>query len=392
MNGVRSSFRAGFSVSKSSSLSDSFTSSSTGSISISSQGVVGNADATGVRTGVMTSAVTTPSGTDTVGGQVTMVPATSSTPAATFAQLLSTTSGTTLNKMGMWAQTSDASAQIFTQRVDGSFNMTTSSPYTTGTLDGTGWGRRNGSGSLSQDTTGTISATVTDTGGSTISSGAGIINTTIAGVVSSSGGTMTGPAMGLGSANNNTIFSTSGTVTIPSTNDLTYNYTGTWASPDSKGTLSSGVISQTPGIYFQQTASGTLTANTASGNTQTYSLTGSGSRTGVVPGTFSIVSPSDLTSVAKTSGAFPAAGSAPANVYMRGVVTGTSTSGGSGNMTAIVTATGSNSPVVVYRGPVTINSSGALDATVVGRNYASPGINRVPATQTGTLTQRYPGP
>ena len=79
------------------------------------------------------------------------VPASGSSPAATFVTVIGDTSNTpAATTVGMWAQTSDPDAQIITQTYQGS-TLVTPPDSTTGTLASTGWGYRTestGSGSI----------------------------------------------------------------------------------------------------------------------------------------------------------------------------------------------------------------------------------------------------
>jgi hypothetical protein len=390
---ITSSFKAGFSVINVATNANTFSSSEPHDITIESQGVLGPPNATGVRTGVMTNVTTTNGGTDTTGGPVTVVPATPSTPGATFAQVLGNPAGTKNVTGGVWAQTSD-SGQIVTQSYQGAFTVTSSPPNTTGTLNGSGWGFRIESGGESPSvtpTTGSMTATVTDTGGGTFSSKPETFNQTMAAVVKPDGNNnRIGPAMGVGLVSNNAVVSTTGTVTIDPSNNLTHSFNGTWVSPDSHGTLSAGTQTLTPGDYFQQTTNGTGTATlstptTTAPYTQTSTISATMTRDGVAPATNLTLSGTSITSSTATAGAFPAAGSVPANVNIQGVVAPGGTVR-SGNMT-VTTHQGANQPVSTYVGPVSINTvNNTLNGTIIGRNLANPAsLNRVSATQTGVV-------
>ena len=141
-NGITTSIRAGYSVTSTAPNAGTFTSTAPGSVTITSEGVLGAPDANGVRTGVMT--YSTPGGPVQAGGPVREVPASGTSPAATFATVIGDTQhipGATT--AGVWAQTPDPNAQIVTQTYQGS-TVITPPGSTTGTLTSTGWGYRYG--------------------------------------------------------------------------------------------------------------------------------------------------------------------------------------------------------------------------------------------------------
>ena len=393
------SFKAGFSVINVATNADSFPASDSHDITIQSQGVLGAPDATGARTGVMTNVTTTNGGTEKTGGPVTVVPATSSTPAATFAQVLGNPTGTNGVTGGVWAQTSDSSGQIVTQTYQGGLTVSSSPLHTTGTLNSTGWGFRIEPGGESPSvtpTTGSMTATITNTSGGTFGSNPDIFNQTMAAVVKPDGSNnRVGPAVGVGLVSNNAVVSTTGTVTIDPSNNLTHNFSGTWVSPDSRGTLTAGTQTLTPGDYFQQTTNGTgmVSYQTPQGtgpSSQTSTISATMTRDYVAPASNLTLSGTSITSSTATAGAFPAVGSVPANVNIQGVVASSGTVR-SGNMT-VTTHQGSNKPVSTYVGPVSIDTgNNILNGTIVGRNLANPlSPNRVSATQTGVVSSGPP--
>ncbi|MGB8990516.1 MAG: FecR family protein [Desulfobaccales bacterium] len=395
--GITSSFRAGFSVNNVATNANTFSSSDSHDITIESRGVLGPPDAAGARTGVMINVSTTNGGTDTTGGPVTVVPATSTTPAATFAQVLGNPTGTNNVTGGVWVQTSDSSGQIVTQAYQGSLTVNSSPPHTTGTLNGSGWGFRVESGSNGYFTTGSMTATITDTGGGTFGSNADIFNQTMAAVVKpDASNNRVGPAVGVGLVSNNAVVSTTGTVTIDPSNIITHNFNGTWISPDSHGTLTAGTQTLTPGDYFQQTTNtGTGTAalstpTTTAPYTQTSTLSATMTRTEVAPASNLTLAGTSITSSTATANALPGGGTGSAIVNIQGVVASSGTVR-SGNMT-VTTHQGSNKPVSTYVGPVSIDTgNNTLNGTIVGRNFANPlSPNRVSATQTGIVSSGPP--
>ncbi len=404
-NGITTSFRAGYSVSATAPNAGTFASSGPSPVSIASEGVLGAPDANGVRVGVMTYG---PTGSQYSGGPVREVPATASSPAATFGTVIGDTSNTASpTTVGMWVQTSDPDAQIITQTYQGS-TVVTPPGSTTGTLSSTGWGYRSeslGTGSLITPTTGGMTGTVTQTAGGTFSSeadpfyytmGAVVRGTPATGLLTAvaNGSSVTGPAQGVGVASNysNALVLTTGTATIDSAGVLTHTANGTWISPDSRGTLTGVTLTQTPGTYFQQTTnaeSGIINLSpptTITPITQTATLSADMTRTGVVPAT-NLAFEGSITSTTSNSAAFPAAGQVPTIINIQGVVDPS----GAGNMT-MTTHQAPGMVVSSYTSPVTINpSTGVLNApNVVGRNVANPGVNRVPAIQTGTVTAVLP--
>ncbi len=384
--GITASIRVGYAVTSTAPNAGTFTSTAPGSVTIASEGVMGAADANGVRTGVMT--YSTPGGPVQAGGPVREVPASGTNPAATFVTIVGETNSIPgATTAGVWAQTSDPNAQIVTQTYQGSTTIT-SANGTTGTLNSTGWGYRSepgGSGSIATPTTGGLTGTVTRTGG-TFGTGADAINYTMAAVVSGSpatglltaavnGSPITGQAQGVGlaSSEGNALISTAGTATINPDGVLTHTANGTWISPDSKGTITGLTLTQTPGTYFQQTTTNTANLSlpsTAAPYVQTTTLSG--------PVTGSI------DSIANTPNAFPASGPASPVVDIQGVVAPGGTVQ-SGNMT-MTTHQGPGTAVSSYTSPVTLNNGVLTASNLVGRNVAHPGVNRVPARQQGSAT------
>ncbi|MBM4300081.1 MAG: FecR domain-containing protein [Deltaproteobacteria bacterium] len=393
--GITTSFKAGFSNTYTAPNAGTFPSSGSGSFTLFSEGVLGAPDTAGGRTGVMT--LTSPNSTEKIGGPVRDVPATSLTPAATFTTMIgSVPSIPAATSVGVWAQTPDPAAHIITQTHEGGFTVTSSPPNTTGTLDGTGWGYRkehigsgSGASSVLSPTVNSLAAALNVTSGDTLGSNPELLNQTVAAVVLPSGGIHSGPAQGVGIVSGDSVVSTTGTVNIDVNNNLTHNFNGAWVSPDNRGTLTSGVQTTAPGAQFTQTTNPTppgsviLSApSTTAPFTQTSTFSAEMTLTGVT-GPLTL-SGTVITSFTSVSGALPPAGTVPAFINMEGVVTPGQTIQ-SGNMT-MTTHQALGSPVSTYMGPVSINTlNNTLNANVVGRNRANPGVNRVPARQTGTV-------
>lgn len=395
-NGIATSFKAGYSVSGSAPNAGSFSGTAPRDITITSEGVLGAPDANGVRVGVMTNTGTTATDTTTSGGPVRAVPATGTSPAATFSTVLvdaSTTPGAAT--LGVWAQTPDPNAQIVTQVYQGS-TVITPPDSTTGSLTSTGWGFRTepgGSGSITTPTTGGMTGTVTHTASGTFGSEPEPFDYTMAAVVKGSPD-RTGPAQGVGLGSNQTLVSTTGIADINPDGVLIHTVNGTWISPNSRGTLTNVTLDQTPGTYFQQTTTGGGTANispptTTSPYTQDTTLSADMTRTGVAPAT-NLGLNGTITSTSSNPGAFPAPGQVPTVVNIQGVVA----PGGivqSGNMT-MTTHQGPGAPVSIFTSPVSIDTTTSVltASNLVGRNLANPGVNRVPARQTGAVTDGQP--
>ncbi len=393
MAGVTNSIRAGFSVTNTGNNAGTFESDA-GSITINSQGVLGAPDATGGRTGVMTSTATTASGDNKVGGPVTYIPGTATTPAATFGQLIGNPSGTGHTTLGMLAQTSDTGAQIATQTYQGSYAISPTSS-TTGTLSSTGWGSSNTtkpaqppspSYPVRLDTVGNMTATVTDPSG--LNTEPGVINQTAAAVFNPS--TYAGVGQGVGIVNNNSVVSTTGTVN-GSTGTMDFN--GNFVSPNNRGTLTGGTLSMTSGTSVTMTPSSpgstsiTLSPPSSTGPPYTQSTTLAGTLTSA--GTTQVLSNSIITSNAGTQ-AFPSPGTVSSNINVQGVV---NNSTGTGAVTVTVNPTGTlPSPVSTYMGPVSSISPTLNVPVLVGRNPANPGVNIVPANQSGTVQTTLASP
>lgn len=320
MNGISSDIKAGFSVTSTAPNAGTFIPKEATDVVVSSAGVLGAPDANGVRLGVMTSTATTATDTTKNGGPVRDVPAASdgSSPAATFKQVIgnSPAGGTTL---GISAQTTNLSAAIITSTYEGSGTMASSPPYTTGTFSSTGWGIGSASMGGSSETapyTGSMTATVTQTGSGTFNPGPEVIQYTGAAVVlpDPSYTSFQGPAQGVGISAPHTVISITGTGTGNlSTGVGTTSFNGTWVSPDSKGTLTNGTLTVTPGEYFQQTTNagaGTVTLNAVQGSgpyTQASDLSATMTRITVPPTTpVNQVLSGTITSTTNAAGAFPA--------------------------------------------------------------------------------------
>jgi hypothetical protein len=397
MNGISSEIKAGFSVTSTAPNAGTFTPKGATDVVIGSEGVLGAPDANGVRLGVMTSTATTATDTTKNGGPVRDVPAASdgSSPAAAFKQVIGN-AGSGGSTLGISAQTSDPNALIITSTYEGSGAMASSPPYTTGAFSSTGWGKASasfGESSVTAPYTGSMTATVTQTGSGTFKPGPEVIQYTGAAVVlpDPSYTYFQGPAQGVGISAPHTVISITGTGTGSlSTGVGTTSFNGTWVSPDSKGTLTNGVLTVTPGEYFQQTTNGgtgsvTLsTSTTTAPYTQTITPAATMTRTGVI-GNQALSG--TITSTTNTPGALPGAGTVPTIINIQGVVAPGGTVQ-SGNMT-MTTHPASGGPVSTYMGPVTINTTtNALNATVVGKNPANPGVNRAHATQTGPVASQ----
>jgi hypothetical protein len=413
MNGISSDIKAGFSVTSTAPNANTFTSKGATDVVIASEGVLGPPDASGVRVGVMTSTATTytdashttPIGTSYNGGPVREVPASGDSPAATFKQVIgNSVGGSASSTLGISAQTTNPSAAIITSTYEGSGTMASSSPYTTGTFSSTGWGigsASDGGSSYTAPYTGSMTATVTQTGSGTLKPGPEVIQYTGAAVVlqdPSDINKFQGPAQGVGISPPHTVIAITGTATGDlSTGVGTTSFNGTFVSPDSKGTLTSGNLTVTPGTYFQQTTNtgtGQVTFGPVTGSgpyTQTSTPAATMTRTvGLEPPVNQVLSGS-IASTTSNSSAFPSPGTvSPTIINIQGVVAPGGTVQ-SGNMT-MTTHPASGGPVSTYMGPVTINTAthptnpNVLNATVVGKNPAILGVNRAPATQTGTVT------
>jgi len=369
--------KAGFSVTDTKPNAGSVTSDS-GSIEINSQGVLGAPDANGVRTGVMTGTATTNT-SSTFGGPVTEVPATESTPQAMVGQVISADPNPQKTSIGVYAQTTDTGAEIVTQTSQGSYTGSPTSP-TTSTISHVGWGTSTTTGpetNVTQDTITTMTATVTDpTGGP---DKPGIITQNAVAVVNPS--TQTGPAQLAGVADNHSVFSATGTANT-ATGTTTFN--GTFVGPDSQGTLTGGTMAVTTGtaIAITPTSPGStpVTISPVSGNTQTTTLAGTVNvvgNTGELSGS--------ITSTTNNPSALPSPGTNPANVNVQGVVNGS----GAGPVTVTISPATTPSPVSTYVGTVA-PAGGNPVISVVGVNPANPGVNKVPATQTGTVQTSTP--
>ncbi|MFZ5450163.1 MAG: FecR domain-containing protein [Thermodesulfobacteriota bacterium] len=388
MAGITSSFKAGFSLTSTAPDANTFASES-GSVSIASQGVLGPADSTGMRTGVMTSAATVASESHTVGGPVTYLPASATAPEAMFGKLIGNPTGRNNTGIGVWAQTPDSGAQILTQTYEGNFSVSPSSS-TSGTVSSSGWGFTRTTDEAGNPTVvpkyGTATATVTDSAG--VSSIPGVINQTVAAVVNR--GVFPGPAMGVGLISPNRVVAIQGSIDSTSTISFSGNYVG----PGSQGTVTAGTHTMTPGTYFEQTTNpgtGAMTLSAQQGTgpyIQTMVPSATMTRTGVAPANNLALSPSSIiTNTTAAQGAFPATGTVPTVINMQGVAAPEGPVQG-GNMTMIIHHP-SGSPVTPYVGSVSINNqTNALSANVIGQNPANPGVNRVPAYQTGTIIQQ----
>jgi hypothetical protein len=218
-----------------------------------------------------------------------------------------------------------------------------------------------------------MTGTVTQTAGGTFESTADPFTYTTAAVVSGSPDrTGTAQGVGLASSGGNALVSTTGTASITQAGVLTQTVNGNWISPDSRGTLIGVTLTQTPGAYFEQTTNGTATLSTPTATNPSAQTT---TLTGTVTGS--------ITSTTNNAGAFPAPGTVPNTVVnIQGV-----TAGGTGNMT-MTTHQGPGTAVSTFTSPATISAvNGVLTASnLVGRNPANPGVNRVPAVQTGAAT------
>ena len=108
-----------------------------------------------------------------------------------------------------------------------------------------------------------------------------------------------------------------------------------------------------------------------------------GTRTGVLPGTFT--ANLNLTNTAPVNGYYPPADQGSFTATMQGVVS--SAAGGTGVMTTVAIGNGRQYPNT-FAGPVTINSDGSLSATFYGTNAD----NDVSPAPSGLSTSRAPGP
>jgi hypothetical protein len=192
------------------------------------------------------------------------------------------------------------------------------------------------------------------------------------------GHTLTGNMTFIGSLLNGTSFSYSGPGSIENGGGTVFNYTGTWANfPNGSSSASygnaSGTIYQWPGYYFKQTMGtstdpGTYTINS---NTGSLSLSGTGgSRTGVFGGTLSDFS--GLFTLSSQGGPLPSgSGTASSPLVIEGVVSQSNLGGVSGNATLSVNTGVLN---LTIPGQISLSSSGV--SGVAGGSYfmASPGF------------------
>jgi hypothetical protein len=406
MNGITTSFKAGF-VNRTTALnSGAFTGAGVTPVTISSQGVLGPADASGVRVGAMTSTATSGGDSQVMGGAVRYVPASGASPSAMFAEMTATPNGFASatpkpTSQGIWAQTDNtASNYVVTQTIDARMDVTPTSS-TSGTGSATFWGKQQGVPGGNTAPYGSFTTTINDTGGGVIGSQSEVVMKSMAAVVKYDGssGNYVGPGQTVGIVTPNAVMNTTGTVSASATTGQTnYAFTGAWNSADSKGTLTSGSLTQYPGVAFQQSdlGSATVTRSTQQGagpywQTKTYAgtmtRTSSDAQLAVTP--TSLVSPTLITSTTNVPGVLQPAGASAAKINIEGVA---SVSGGTrvANVTVTTSAPASGSPVSTFVGSGTLTTNTAvppstLNVNVVGTNAANPGANRVPATQSGPI-------
>ncbi len=375
----------GFSVTNTSPNANQYGSES-GTVNIDSQGVLGAADSSsGKQTGVMTGTVTTTNATSTdtnkIGGPVTATPGTTTTPQATLGEIIGANNHPQNTTLGAYVQTSDTLAKISTQTNQGSYTISPTSS-TTGNLSSTGWGAANitseGNPSVITNTVNTMTGTVTDPSG--ISSTPGVMTTNTAAVTCPCS-TNQGPAQLVGTVDNHTVVSGTGTADVAAG---TVSFEGNFVSPDSRGTVTNGTLAVTSGTSVTSrpaAAAGypSVTLSPVSGNSQTATLSATVVNSGSpVAHTLS----GTIVSTSNNPAALPSAGTAPSNINVQGVVN----SSGAGAVTVTVSKMfPAKSPVSTYMGPANVDpTTHALSAPqVVGKNPANPGVNQVPATQTG---------
>jgi hypothetical protein len=213
----------------------------------------------------------------------------------------------------------------FTQQYYGAWLQMADSPYSQSTLVAYTWGTR--TGVYAGDFYGSSTATRTATSGtpyaslSTGTSAGATLNGTVTGFLGQAlSGTM--DYTGINSYGN-TVTRT-GSVTIQPTGELTYTWTDTVTNSSGvKTATGAGTSTQTPGTYFEQTATGSYvaTANSAK-NQQTVTNSGdlTGSRTirGGAPTAFR--AGLSLTNTSPYADAFGSGTSLPGTVYSKGVL------------------------------------------------------------------------
>ncbi len=182
----------------------------------------------------------------------------------------------------------------------------------------------------------------------------------------------------------------SGPITINPDGTFNFSYTNLSGSNSTTGNTVTGAGSSTgtPGTYFTESSSGSVAqTGNAAGNKQTLTNASDptngtypiwGTRTGVLPGTFS--ANLNLTNTAPVNGYYPPADQGSFTATMQGVVSGAA--GGSGVMTTVAIGNGGDSNT--FAGPVTINSDGSLSATFYGTNAD----NSVTPAPSGTFYQQ----
>jgi hypothetical protein len=234
---------------------------------------------------------------------------------------------------------------------------------------------------------------------------------TLAGNLSGpSGGTLTGQAIFTGTTSTGVQFTYSGPVSLSSDGKLTFSYGGTWTALNGSGT-GGGSISQIPGTYFTETASGNLQATSTP-----YPVGSSGATLNVATVTDTaglngqrIMAPGTSgQTTTSTTGSFAAGAASQTNTYpsgstgatltLQGVVA--STTGG----TSYGVATGSSPEVsaalgsaATISGPVSIDAAGKLTGQFVdsgGSNKIGINMVSVPAgsgQSTSSFTQTVTG-
>jgi len=184
----------------------------------------------------------------------------------------------------------------------------------------------------------------------------------------------------------------SGPITINPDGTFNFNYTNLTGSNGTYTVTGTGSSSGTPGTYFTQSASGSITqTGNASGNQQTFTNANGypiwGTRTGVYPGQFSATI--NMTSTAPVNGYYPPADQGSLAATMQGVVSGPAGGAQTGVMTTLGSGQGDSSNQWTLAGPVTINPDGSLSATFYGTN-ADNSVTPAPSgifKQQGTWTQ-----
>jgi hypothetical protein len=176
-----------------------------------------------------------------------------------------------------------AQVYSFTQTTQNSWTSTAVAPYTSNTVNTTGWGVRTGvsvPGTLPLPDSYTGYFTSSGTGDRTVLQGSffpasstGVSASTLTGTVTGvPGATLTGTGTLTGTSSFGQTTSYSGPVTIDASGVLTFTYDNGTISSQARLSSASGTSTSTPGTYFTQTLSGGM-SNSASNPYNTQSTT-----------------------------------------------------------------------------------------------------------------------